>query len=73
MQTRLRGLAGEWSDVTAIDVYTPHPIEPFVCDVLLGAAGAAAIHGVRWYPSHPPIIGLEYEMDMRGIARELVL
>jgi hypothetical protein len=73
MQTRLRGLAADWSDVTAIDVYTPHPIEPFVRDVLLGAAGPAAIHGVRWYPSHPPIIGLEYEMDMRGVARELVL
>ena len=73
MQTRLRGLAAEWRNVTAIDVYTPHPIEPFVRDVLLGAAGPAAIHGVRWYPSHPPIIGLEYEMDMRGVARELVL
>jgi hypothetical protein len=73
MQHRLRGLGADWRDVTAIDVYTPHPIEPFVRDVLLGVAGPAAIHGVRWYPSHPPIIGLEYEMDMRGVARELVV
>ena len=73
MQTRLRGLGAGWSDVTTIDVYTPHPIEPFVQDVLLAAAGSAAIHGVRWYPSHPPIVGLEYEMDMRGVARDLVL
>jgi hypothetical protein len=73
MQNRLHGLGADWSDVTAIDVYTPHPIEPFVRDVLLATAGSAAIHGVRWYPSHPPIIGLEYEMDMRGVARELVL
>ena len=73
MQTRLRGLGAGWSDVTTIDVYTPHPIEPFVQDVLLAAAGPAAIHGVRWYPSHPPIVGLEYEMDMRGVARDLVL
>ena len=73
MQTRLRGLAADWSDVTAIEVYTPHPIEPFVRDVILGVAGPAAIHGVRWYPSHPPIVGLEYEMDMRGVAHELVL
>src|SRR2546423_621631 len=64
MQRRLRDLGADWSDVTAIDVYTPHPIEPFLRD-LLGVAGAAAIHGVRWYPSHPPIVGLEYEMDMR--------
>jgi len=51
---------------------------PYVAIVLtlllvLGVAGPAAIHGVRWYPSHPPIIGLEYEMDMRGVARELVV
>jgi hypothetical protein len=73
MRTRLHGLGADWADVTAIDVYTPHPIEPFVRDVILGAAGAAAIHGVRWYPSHPPIAGLEYEMDLRGVGRELVL
>jgi len=73
MQTRLRGLGADWADVTAIEVYTPHPIEPFVRDVLLGTAGPAAIHGVRWFPSHPPVVGLEYEMDMRGVAREIVL
>ena len=73
MQSRLRGLGADWSDVGVIDVYTPHPIEPFVRDVLLGAAGPAAVHGVRWYPSHPPIIGLEYEMDLRGVSRDLLL
>ena len=73
MQNRLRGLGADWSDVGVIDVYTPHPIEPFVRDVLLGVAGPAAVHGVRWYPSHPPIVGLEYEMDLRGVAHELHL
>jgi hypothetical protein len=73
MQARLRGLGADWPDVTALDVYTPHPIEPFVRDVVLRAAGPAAIHGVRWYPSHPPIAGLEYEMDLRGVAREIVV
>jgi len=73
MQSRLRGLGADWPDVTAIDVYTPHPIEPFVGDTILRAAGASAVHGVTWYPSHPPIAGLEYEMDLRGVARELVV
>ena len=73
MQTRLRGLGADWPDVTAIDVYTPHAIEPFVQDTILRLAGPAAVHGVRWYPSHPPIVGLEYEMDLRGVAREIVL
>jgi len=73
MRTRLRGLGADWPDVTAIDVYTPHPIEPFACDLLLRAAGPAAVHGLRWFPSRPPVEGLEFEMDMRGVARELVL
>jgi len=28
---------------------------------------------VRWFPSRPPIAGLEFEMDVRGVARELSL
>ena len=57
--------------MTAIDVYTAHPIHGFLVDDLLRPAGPAAIHGVHWYPSRPPIQGLEFELDMRGVAREL--
>jgi hypothetical protein len=73
MQERLRTLGGDFRRVTAIDIYTAQPIHALVLDEVLGPAGAAAIHGVRWYPSRPPIQGLDYEMDMRGVARELVL
>jgi hypothetical protein len=73
MQERLRALGGDWSRVTALDVYTAHPIHEFLVDELLRPAGPAAIHGVRWFPSRPPIQGLEFELDMRGVARELVL
>ena len=73
MQERLRTLGGDWSRVTAIDIYTAQPIHALVLDEVLTPAGPAAIHGVHWYPSRPPIQGLEYEMDMRGVARELVL
>jgi hypothetical protein len=73
MQARLRGLGVGWADVTTIDIYTAQPIESFVADTVLRPAGAAAIHGVRWFPSRPPIMGLEYEMDLRGVAREVVI
>jgi hypothetical protein len=73
MGARLRGLGVDWPDVTTIDVYTAQPIEPFLIDVVLRPGGAAAVHGVRWFPSRPPIAGLEYEMDLRGVARELSL
>jgi hypothetical protein len=73
MQDRLRALGGDWSRVTAIDIYTAESIHGYFLEDILRPAGPAAIHGVRWFPSRPPIRGLEFEMDLRGVARELVV
>ena len=50
-----------------------HVIEPFLIDTVLRPAAGAAMNGVRGFPGRPPIAGLEYEMDLRGVARELSL
>jgi hypothetical protein len=71
MEHRLRGLGGDWPLVTAIDVYTVHPVGPLLPEIILGRAGAAAVHGVRWFHSRPPIIGIEFEMDLRSVRTEL--
>jgi hypothetical protein len=68
---RLAGLGATWADVTAVDVYTPHSIHALLASPLLSAMGPAAAHGVHWFLSHPPIEGLAYEMDMRGVRREV--
>lgn len=73
MQERLLALGGDWSRVTAIEVYTAMPVDTVLLDAILRPAGPAAIHGIRWFPSRPPIKGLEFEMDLRGVAREVVL
>jgi len=73
MQDRMWALGGAWNRITMLDVYTAHPIHGLVEDEILRLAGPAAIHGVRWYPSRPPIQGLEFELDMRGVGRELAL
>jgi hypothetical protein len=73
MQERLRGLDGTWERVTRIDVYTAQPIHGIVEEEILRAAGPAAVHGVHWFPSRPPVQGLEFELDLRGVTRELVL
>lgn len=70
---RLAGLGATWDDVTAVTVYTPHPIHAFLPSVLLEVMGPAARHGVQWVLSHPPIAGLEYEMDMRGVRQDIRL
>mgnify|MGYP004357002167 FL=1 len=31
------------------------------------------VHGVRWYLSRPPIIGLDFEMDLRGYRQKFWL
>jgi hypothetical protein len=71
MERRLRGLCADWPQVTAIDIYTIHPIDHLLPQVILGSSGPASIHGVRWYFSRPPIVGIEYEMDLRGVRTEL--
>jgi hypothetical protein len=73
MQARLAGLGATWADVTQVDVYTVHPLEGFLAADILAPMGPAAIHGVHWYLSHPPIAGLAFEMDLRGVRREIRL
>jgi hypothetical protein len=73
MQERLRALGADWKTVTTIDIYTAQPIRALLVEEILPQAGPAAIHGVRWFPSHPPIQGLEFEMDLRGVFREIVV
>ncbi|MCI0546211.1 MAG: RidA family protein [Candidatus Rokubacteria bacterium] len=72
MKDRMQALGAAFARVTVINVYCAEPIHGLMADVL-GPAGGAAIHGLRWFPSRPPVKGLEFEVDMRGVARELVL
>jgi hypothetical protein len=73
MRARLAGLGATWADVTAVDVYTAHPVESFLATEILAVMGPAAIHGVHWYLAHPPVAGLAFEMDLRGVRREVRL
>ncbi len=71
MEDRLHGLRVDWPLVTAVDVYTIHAVAPLLPRVILGRIGAAAIHGVHWHYSRPPIEAVEFEMDVRGVRTEL--
>jgi hypothetical protein len=69
MQGRLQGLGVDWPDAVATNVYTIHPIGDLLDDLL----APAETHGVTWYYSYPPILGIEYEMDVRGCHTDIVL
>ena len=73
MHSRLNGLKLTWPEVTAIDIYTIHPIHPFLPEIILKSIDKAAVHGIRWFYGRPPIIGLEFEMDLRRIRSDIVL
>lgn len=71
MERRLALLGGSWQAATAVQVYAVHEIHSFVADLLV-ERGAAA-HGLTWHFARPPIIGLEYEMDVRAVNEERVI
>ena len=73
MQTRLSGLGVTWTDATTINLYTVYPIKPFLTDTILSRIGETVVHGVHWHLSHPPIAGLAFEMDVRGVRNEIWL
>jgi hypothetical protein len=68
VQRRMSGLGADWAQVNAVNVYTIRNIFPFLREEILARVGAAARHGVRWHYARPPIEGLEFEMDVRGVG-----
>lgn len=73
MQARLNGLQVDWSGVTSVDVYTVHALQPHLESTILAPMKDSMLHGVHWFYSRPPISGLEFEMDLRGVRHELRL
>jgi len=73
MSSRLAGLDVTWKQVTSAQIYTVHDIHAFLEREILGGMGEAARLGVHWHYCRPPIESIEYEMDLRGCRREVIL
>jgi hypothetical protein len=71
MEARLAALGFTWKDAASTQAYTVHDIGALVGPEL--AARGAAQGGVTWHYTRPPVIGLEVELDVRAVARELLL
>lgn len=71
MQARAAGLGGNWSDLTASNVYTVHDFHPSLRRRFAEAGLTAA--GLTWQVCRPPIAELEFEMDVRCVTTETVL
>ena len=71
MERRLAALGHSWRDAAATQAYTVHDIGPLMAEELVQRG--AASNGITWHYTRPPIVDLEYEMDVRRVARELLL
>ena len=71
MERRLGALGFGWKDTTDTQVYTVFDVHSYLADDLVRRG--AASRGFTWHFCRPPIIGLEFEMDCRGIETEHIL
>jgi len=70
MEGRLAALGLAWRDAAATQAYTVYDIGPFVMDEIVRRG--AAVTGLTWHLCRPPVVDLDYEMDVRRAAREIV-
>lgn len=59
-------LGVSWQDTTHLNFYGLQALP----STTLGMLEGATRHGITWYPSVPPIAGLDAEIDVRGVYRE---
>jgi hypothetical protein len=71
MERRLSLFGLHWPDTTTMQVYTVHDLFPFLADEIVRRGAASA--GFVWHYCRPPVQGLEFEMDCRGVAIERVI
>ena len=73
MAGRLEKLGLNWSGATQSNIYTVHNIHAIMESTILPSLHEAGRHGVRWHFARPPVLEIDYEMDMRGVRKEVTL
>ena len=69
MERRLAVLGFSWKDAVSVQAYSVRDIGALVGPEL----AARGVGALSWHFARPPVTGLEYEMDVRGAAREITL
>jgi hypothetical protein len=71
MERRLGLLGFSWRDAGSTQAYTVQNIGHLVGEIL--AARGACAGGLVWTYAWPPVVELEFEMDVRRVAREILV
>jgi hypothetical protein len=71
MERRMQALGFGWVQATATQLYTVHDVHPILADEIVRRGAVPA--GLTWHFARPPVVGLDFEMDVRGVTREILL
>jgi hypothetical protein len=71
MEKRLKSLGFTWNDVACTQAYSVHNIGGLV-ESLLASRGFMR-NGLSWHFARPPVMGLDFEMDLRGAVNQIYL
>lgn len=70
---RLPRLGVGVEDITHTNVYCVHSADGYWESEVLPPLGAQAAHGARWFHARPPILEVEFEVDLKGVLHEVWL
>jgi hypothetical protein len=70
LESRMAELGVSWADATAVSVYAG---ASGALDAVRDRFGTAGLHGLTWFPSHPPLVDFEFEIDAAGVGAEITL
>jgi hypothetical protein len=70
LRQRVSDLGCSWTDITGAQAYTVHSLDP-VMDELQAASLTST--GLTLFPAYPPVIGLDFEIDVRSVSSELAV
>ena len=71
MESRMAALGFGWGEVTATQVYTIYDIHSFLAEEIVRRRAIPG--GLTWHYARPPVQGLDFEMDVRGVPHEVVI
>ena len=71
LEQRTLALSANWRAATAVQVYTAHEIGALI-EPHFVPRGLVQL-GIDWHVCRPPVEGLEFEVDVRCVRRELVI
>lgn len=71
MEARMAALGKRWADTTVTQAYTVYDVHSFLAEEIVSRGAIKS--GLTWNYARPPVDGLDYEMDVRGVFTERVI